>query len=182
MSKHKETNKVKEEQEEILNEEIQQEIVENEDIKNDAIDFDAQLAAEKDKFLRLFAEFENYKKRTTKERLDLYKTANKELMSALLPVLDDFDRALTEIKKSENDELFKGVELIYSKFKSTLTTKGLTLMEVKAGDIFDADIHEAITQIPSPTPELKGKIIDVTEQGYTLGDNIIRFPKVVVGN
>ncbi len=182
MSKHKENKKVTEENKEIVNETKEQIIAENEDVKNLDNDFESQIAVEKDKFLRLFAEFENYKKRTTKERLDLYKTANKELMSALLPVLDDFDRALAEIKKSEDDELYKGVELIYSKFKSTLTSKGLTLMEVKAGDDFNADIHEAITQIPAPTPEMKGKIIDVTEQGYTLGENIIRFPKVVVGN
>lgn len=182
MSKHKESKKVNEEKEEVVNESQQQEVIDNENINNEEIDFDAQLATEKDKFLRLFAEFENYKKRTIKERLDLYKTANKELMSALLPVLDDFDRAIAEIKKTEDVDLYKGVELIYSKFKSTLTFKGLTLMEVKAGDDFNADIHEAVTQIPAPTPEMKGKIIDVTEQGYTLGDNIIRFPKVVVGN
>lgn len=182
MSKHKENKKVKKEKETIVDEIKQQEVVENENINNAEVDFETQLAAEKDKFLRLFAEFENYKKRTTKERLDLYKTANKELMSALLPVIDDFDRALAEIKKTENDELFKGVELIYSKFKTILTNKGLTVMEVKSGEDFDADIHEAITQIPAPSPEFKGKIIDVTEQGYTLGDSIIRFPKVVVGN
>jgi molecular chaperone GrpE len=143
---------------------------------------DELLAVEKDRFLRLFAEFENYKKRTIKERLDLFKTANKELMTALLPVLDDFERALNEIKKADDDELFKGVELISAKFRSTLQQKGLTLMSTKSGDTFDADLHQAITQIPSPSPEMKGKIIDVTEQGYTLGETIIRFPKVVVGN
>lgn len=183
MSKHKEHKKDNPETEDVLKNEMeensQQEVADNEKVENKTEDL---LAAEKDKFLRLFAEFENYKKRTTKERLDLYRTANKELMSALLPVLDDFDRALAEIKKNEDDELFKGVELIYSKFKSTLTSKGLTLMDINSGDDFNADIHEAITQIPSPTPDFKGKIIDVTEQGYTLGETIIRFPKVVVGN
>ena len=89
---------------------------------------------------------------------------------------------MAELKKAENDELFKGVELIQSKFRSTLEQKGLTLMQVKQGDEFDAEIHQAITQITAPKPELKGKIIDVTENGYTLGDTIIRFPKVVVGN
>lgn len=141
-----------------------------------------ELAQEKDKFLRLFAEFENYKRRTAKERIDLFKTANQEVLQALLPVIDDFDRALIEIKKSEDDILLKGVELIYDKFTSTLTSKGLELVSVQAGDAFDADYAEAITQIPSPTPELKGKIVDVIEKGYKLGDKIIRFPKVIVGN
>ena len=186
MSKNKESKKKHNDNldEEIqLNEqENQNEISDNEKVEKNESSTEELLLQEKDKFLRLFAEFENYKKRTVKERLDLFKTANKELMTALLPVLDDFDRALAEIKKSEDDELFKGVELINSKFKNTLLNKGLTLMEVKTGDDFNADLHQAITQIPSPTPELKGKIIDVTEQGYALGDSIIRFPKVVVGN
>lgn len=141
-----------------------------------------ELAKEKDKFLRLFAEFENYKKRTAKERLDLFKTANQEVLQALLPVLDDFDRAMAEIRKSDNGELVRGVELIQEKFKNTLTSKGLEEVEIKAGDAFDADFAEAITQIPSPSPEFKGKIVDVLEKGYKLGDKIIRFPKVVIGN
>ncbi|WP_439952031.1 nucleotide exchange factor GrpE [Flavobacterium psychrotrophum] len=140
------------------------------------------LAAEKDKFLRLFAEFENYKKRTSKERIDLFKTANQEVLQAMLPVLDDFDRALVQISKSEDEVLLKGVELIHNKLKDTLTSKGLEQVELKAGDAFDADFAEAITQIPAPTPKLKGKIVDVVEKGYKLGDKIIRFPKVVLGN
>lgn len=139
------------------------------------------IQAEKDKYLRLFAEFENYKKRTTKERIELFKTASQELMTALLPIMDDFDRGLAEIKKSEDKELLKGMELIQSKFKNTLTQKGLTEIEVKAGDSFDAEIHDAITQIPAPTDDLKGKIIDCVEKGYKLGDKIIRHPKVVMG-
>lgn len=139
------------------------------------------LAKEKDKFLRLFAEFENYKKRTAKERIDLYKTANQEVLLALLPVLDDFDRAMAEISKSGNESLLQGVELIHEKLKSTLTSKGLELVEVRTGDAFNADYAEAITQIPAPSPELKGKIVDVLEKGYKLGDKIIRFPKVVTG-
>lgn len=139
------------------------------------------LAKEKDKFLRLFAEFENYKRRTAKERLDLFKTANQEVLQAMLPVLDDFDRALIEIKKSDDDVLLKGVELIHEKLKNTLNSKGLEAVEVKAGDIFNADFAEAITQIPAPSPNLKGKIVDVLEKGYKLGDKIIRFPKVVIG-
>ncbi len=141
-----------------------------------------ELAKEKDKFLRLFAEFENYKKRTTKERIDLFKTANQEVLQALLPVLDDFDRAMTQISKSEDEVLLKGVELIHEKLKSTLVGKGLEQVEVKAGDDFNADFAEAITQIPAPSDDLKGKIVDVIEKGYKLGDKIIRFPKVVIGN
>ncbi len=140
------------------------------------------LAAEKDKFLRLFAEFENYKRRTSKERVELFKTANQEVLLAMLPVLDDFDRALVEISKSGEESLVKGVELIHEKLKSTLVAKGLEEVEVKAGDAFDADFAEAITQIPAPSDDLKGKIVDVLEKGYKLGDKIIRFPKVVIGN
>mgnify|MGYP003602441783 FL=1 len=139
------------------------------------------LAKEKDKFLRLFAEFENYKRRTTKERIELFKTASQEVLLALLPVLDDFDRAMVEINKSEDELLAKGVELIHEKLKGTLVTKGLEVVDVKAGDAFDADFAEAITQIPAPSDELKGKIVDVLEKGYKLGDKIIRFPKVVIG-
>ncbi|RDI11192.1 molecular chaperone GrpE [Flavobacterium sp. AG291] len=141
-----------------------------------------ELAKEKDKFLRLFAEFENYKKRTSKERLDLFKTANQEVLQAMLPVLDDFDRAMVQISKSEDEVLLKGVELIHNKLKDTLVSKGLEQVEIKAGDAFDADFAEAITQIPAPSDDLKGKIVDVIEKGYKLGDKIIRFPKVVIGN
>lgn len=141
-----------------------------------------ELAKEKDRFLRLFAEFENYKKRTSKERLDLFKTANQEVLQAMLPVLDDFDRALVQIAKSEDETLLKGVELIHNKLKDTLVSKGLEQVELKAGDDFNADFAEAITQIPAPSDDLKGKIVDVVEKGYKLGDKIIRFPKVVIGN
>ena len=140
------------------------------------------LASEKDKFLRLFAEFENYKRRTTKERIELFKTANQEVLLAMLPVLDDFDRALAEIKKTDDNILIQGVELIQEKLKSTLVSKGLEEVEIKAGDTFNADFAEAITQIPAASPKMKGKIVDVIEKGYKLGDKIIRFPKVVIGN
>ena len=142
----------------------------------------ADLAQEKDKFLRLFAEFENYKRRTTKERIELFSTASQDVIKALLPVLDDFDSALLEMSKSEATELSKGVELIKNKLYSTLEQKGLELVEVKSGEVFNADDHEAITQIPAPTDDMKGKIIDVIEKGYKLGDKVIRFPKVVIGN
>jgi molecular chaperone GrpE len=140
------------------------------------------LVVEKDKFLRLFAEFENYKRRTAKERMELFKTANQEVMQAMLPVMDDFDRALTEIKKTDDNILIQGVELIQEKLRNTLISKGLEEVEIKIGDIFNADFAEAITQIPAPSPNLKGKIVDVIEKGYKLGDKIIRFPKVVIGN
>ncbi|WP_010522126.1 nucleotide exchange factor GrpE [Aquimarina agarivorans] len=139
-------------------------------------------AVEKDKFLRLFAEFENYKKRTSKERIELFKTAGQEVLQALLPVLDDFDRAGKEIEKSEDEALKQGVTLIHNKLKDILKLKGLEQVEVNSADTFDADIHEAITQIPAPSDDLKGKIIDVVEKGYKLGDKIIRYPKVVTGN
>ena len=139
------------------------------------------LEKEKDKYLRLFAEFENYKKRTTRERVELFKTAGQEVIEALLPVIDDFDRAYNEISKTEEKELLKGVELIRAKLKDTLKAKGLEPIAVGQGDDFDADIHEAVTQIPAPDKKLKGKIIDVIEVGYKLGEKIIRFPKVVIG-
>ena len=139
------------------------------------------LAKEKDKYLRLFAEFENYKRRTVKERIELFKTANQEVVSAMLPVLDDFDRAITEISKTEDGPILKGIELISEKLKNTLVAKGLEVVEINVGDVFNADFAEAITQIPAPTDNLKGKIVDVLEKGYKLGDKIIRFPKVVIG-
>ena len=141
----------------------------------------AELEKEKDKFLRLFAEFENYKRRTSKERVEMFKTASQDVIVSMLPVLDDFDRALNEIKKDRDKELLKGVELISNKFRETLRSKGLEQMEVKEGDTFDAEIHEAITQIPAPKDKLKGKVVDVVEKGYKLGDRIIRYPKVVTG-
>lgn len=157
---------------------------EQEEVKAEESELDkykADLEKEKDKFLRLFAEFENYKRRTSKERVELFKTAGQEVMQAMLPVLDDFDRALKEISRSEDKELLKGVELISDKLKSTLNNKGLEQLEVNQGDTFDAEIHEAITQIPAPQKDLKGKVVDVVEKGYKLGDRIIRHPKVVVG-
>ena len=139
------------------------------------------LAKEKDKFIRLFAEFENYKRRTAKERIDLFKTASQDVMVALLPVLDDFDRAYIEISKTDEKDILKGVEIISNKLKDTLKQKGLEPIVVKQGDTFNADDHEAITQIPAPNENLKGKIIDVIEKGYKLGEKVIRFPKVVIG-
>ena len=140
----------------------------------------SELKNENDKYLRLFAEFENFRKRTTKERLELYKTASSELMEALLPVTDDMDRALVEFKKSKNEELIKGYELILNKFSDILKSNGLVKIVVNNGDVFDADKHEAITQIKAPNKKMTGKIVDVIESGYMIGDKILRYPKVVV--
>ena len=160
-------------------------VSENQEVQTPELSIEEQLqvdlAAEKDKFLRLFAEFENYKRRTSKERMDLFKTANQEVLQAMLPVLDDFDRAWVQISKSEDEALVTGVQLIHDKLRNTLVSKGLEEVEVRAGDAFNADFAEAITQIPAPTDKLKGKIVDVIEKGYKLGDKIIRFPKVIIG-
>lgn len=168
---------------------IEKEQVEN--VQTETVDVEEQtveeklqdeLKQEKDKFLRLFAEFENYKRRTSKERIELFSTASEDVMKTLLPVLDDFERALTHIEEDkEAEELRKGVLLIYQKLVKTLEQKGLTAIAIEKGDDFNADNHEAITQIPAPTDDLKGKIIDVVEKGYKLGEKIIRFPKVVIG-
>ncbi|SFR67361.1 nucleotide exchange factor GrpE [Maribacter stanieri] len=165
-----------EDQEQKLENENEEEEMSVEETLND------ELAKEKDKFLRLFAEFENYKRRTSKERMELFKTAGQEVIVSLLPVLDDFDRAIKELAKSDDKEAFKGVELINVKLRETLKNKGLEMLDVNAGDVFDADIHEAITQLPAPDKKMKGKVIDVIEKGFKLGDRIIRHPKVVVGN
>ena len=173
MSK-KRAKKIKEpKKENPIKHEINQQLEDNSDVD--------ELQLEKQKFLRLFAEFENYKKRTARERIELFTTASEELMTSLLPILDDFDRANAEIEKNMDNEIFKGVVLIQNKFKDILTSKGLSLIEVKKGDEFNADNHEAVTQIEATSAKLKGKIIDVIEKGYKLGEKIIRYPKVVIG-
>lgn len=140
------------------------------------------LAEEKDRYMRLFAEFENYKKRTAKERNEFFQYANQDMMVSMLSILDDFERALKEISKNGSEADLKGVELIYQKFKNQLKDKGLKTIEVKTGDDFNVDLHEAVTSIPAPSPDLKGKIVDVIEIGYMLHDKVIRFTKVVTGN
>jgi molecular chaperone GrpE len=174
------------EEQEINNEQETVQVEENQEVEAEAVIEEPTpeelIQAEKDKFLRLFAEFENYKKRTTRERIELFKTAGQEVMTSLLPVVDDFERALSHIEENkETEELRKGVLLIYQKLYNTLEQKGLSKVETKDGDTFDAEIHEAITQIPAPTKGLKGKVIDCVEKGYKLGDKIIRYPKVVIG-
>lgn len=148
-----------------------------EDIKN----LEEQIAELKDKHLRLFSEFDNYRKRTTKERVELFKTAHSDLMQELLPILDDFDRAMKSFEESEDVEAVKeGVQLIHNKLQGTLEKKGLKCMDSQGKD-FDTDYHEAITEIPAPTDDLKSKVVDVVEKGYTLNDKVIRYAKVVVG-
>ena len=147
----------------------------------DEVNIEDQVKEEKDKFLRLFAEFENYKRRTAKERIELFSTASEEVMVSLLPILDDFDRASAEIEKDNDNEIFKGVLLIKNKLFDSLKSKGLALIEVNKGDEFNADDHEAVTQIPAPSKKMEGKIIDVIEKGYKLGEKVIRYPKVVIG-
>jgi len=168
-------------EEEINNTESEAQVEETQEVVEEVLTPEELIQVEKDKFLRLFAEFENYKKRTTKERIELFKTAGQDLMTSMLPIMDDFDRGLAEIKKSKDKELLKGMQLISDKLKKTLEQKGLSIMDVRAGDAFNADIHEAITQIPAPSAKLKGKVIDCIESGYKLGDKIIRYPKVVIG-
>ena len=141
-----------------------------------------QLADQKDKNLRLFADFENLRKRTAKERIELNSTANQELMSALLPVVDDFGRAMKNLKTLDaKKEVLEGVELIQSKFEKILESKGLKAMDDTTGKEFDVDVMEAITKIPAPSPDMGGKVIDEIERGYKLGDKILRYSKVVVG-
>ena len=137
-----------------------------------------QIKNEKDKYVRLFAEFENYKRRTAKERIDLFKTAGKEVLSSLIPVVEDFKRALNQEDSSKDDT--QGIQLIYNKLLETLKNQGLEELEVEIGDSFDSEIHEAISQIPAQNDDHKGKIIDIIEGGYKLGDQVIKFPKVVV--
>lgn len=146
-----------------------------------ARDIEAELKEKDDKYLRLYAEFENYKRRTSAERIELFKTAGQEIMLAMIPVLDDFERALKAMETAtEISAVKEGVELVSHKFKNTLMQKGLKPME-SIGKPFDADLHEAITNIPAPTEDMKDKVIDEVEKGYYLGDKVIRYAKVVVG-
>lgn len=144
-------------------------------------ELEQELGESKDKFLRLFAEFDNFKKRTAKERMDFRATAGLDTLQAFLPVMDDFDRAKKVAEADDNEEVFtEGVTLVYQKLKSVLTSKGIKVME-STGETFDPELHEAITEIPAPSEEMKGKIIDTIEQGYYLNDKIIRYARVVVG-
>jgi len=142
-----------------------------------------QLIELKDKYLRLYSEFENYRRRTSRERFDFMETANEELILSLLPVLDDLKRAGESFNNVPDiDGLKKGFNLISNKLKKSLEQKGLKLIIVKQGDAFNADLHEAVSKIPAPKKKLSGKIVDTIEDGYQLGDKVIRYAKVVIGN
>lgn len=171
------------------NEELEEELIENQEAQEETVaesddavaTLEANLAEAKDKHLRLFAEFENFRKRSSKEKLELRKTAAADTLLAILPVLDDFDRAKKSADSEDSEEKFsEGVVLVYDKLYKTLDGLGLEQME-STNEPFDPEIHEAITEIPAPTEELKGKVIDTIEKGYKLNDKIIRYAKVVVG-
>lgn len=186
-------NKMTKKQEEIQDEEVIKDVKDTKSKKKtksskkdkltDRIEeLEQELSESKDKFLRLFAEFDNFKKRTAKERIDFRATAGMDALQAFLPVMDDFDRAKKVAENEDNNEEFsEGVKLVYQKLKSVLTSKGIKVME-STGETFDPELHEAITEIPAPTEDMKGKIIDTIEQGYYLNDKIIRYARVVVGN
>jgi molecular chaperone GrpE len=163
-------------------EEIDNDQTQNEDTSSSIEKLENENQELKDKYLRLFAEFDNYKKRTVKERLDLMRTAAQETILAILPVLDDFDRAKKLADEPGSTEVFsEGANIVYHKLYAVLKNKGLEPMDTHHQP-FDPEFHEALTEIPAPTDELKGKILDTIEKGYKLGDKIIRYAKVVVGN
>ena len=142
----------------------------------------AELEESKDKYLRLYSEFENFRRRTAKEKLEMVDSANEGLIQMLLPILDDFERADKSMSEAEDISSVKeGVDLIYNKLKNVLDQKGVKVIEAEKGSEFDLELHEAITQIPAPEDDLKGKVVDVIEKGYKLNDKVIRFSKVVTG-
>lgn len=156
-------------------------ITENTD-SNAQADWEAKYNEVNDKYLRLYSEFDNYRRRVTRERSELISGAGADMLKAMLPVVDDFERGLKNMEKATDVlALREGVELIYNKLKSTLQNKGLEEMRA-VGQVFDADIHEAITQIPVPDEDMKGKVVDEVEKGYYLNGKVIRYAKVVVGS
>ncbi|MEJ6755201.1 MAG: nucleotide exchange factor GrpE [Flavobacteriales bacterium] len=172
MSKKK--NKAKEESEKEINVDTSKETSNETTIKEINLDF-------KDKYIRLYSEFENYRKRTAREKIDIITNASENVLKEIIPVLDDFERAITNNEKVEDLSIIKeGFELIHNKMYKTLTNQGLKPMD-SIGKSFDPDIHEAITKIPAPKNKMKGKVMDVIEKGYTLNEKVIRFAKVVIG-
>lgn len=160
---------------ETASEQIENEqLVDSQDESGESAHLQVQYEELKDKHIRLMAEFDNYKKRTLKEKIDMMKSASQDIMAAMLSVLDDFDRA------QQNNELSEGIQLIHSKFFNVLKQKGLEVMDTN-GQLFDPEYHEALTEIPAPTEDLKGKVVDTIEKGYMLGEKIIRHAKVVIG-
>ena len=174
MSKHKKNPEIKSEDEEIKTEE-------SIEVKEEKADnFEEKFNELNDKYLRLYSEYDNYRKRTANEKIELIKTAAEGTILALLPILDDFERALPTMEKSEDKTHYEGIMLIYNKLKRTLEQKGLE--EIKAvGEPFNTDEHEALTQIPAPSEDMKDKVIDVVQKGYKLNGKVIRYARVVVG-
>ena len=171
MKKKKKSEKIEEREEQIV--EQPEDAKHNESIEEE-VDF-------QDKYMRLYAEFDNFRKRTMREKADLISSASSDIMTQILPLVDDFDRS--EANATDDVEVMKeGMKLIHSKLVAILSSKGLKPMDTKAGDDFDVDIHEAIANIPAPSDDLKGKIVDVIEKGYLLGDKVLRYAKVVVAN
>ena len=153
-----------------------------EDAESDTVEkLKEELESAKDKYIRLYSEFDNFRKRTAREKLELIQSANEQLIKALLPVADDFERAENAFPNKADKDL-AGFFLIHSKFKKVLELYGIKAMDAAPGSEFNADLHEAISQIQAPVPEWKGKIVDVVEKGYLLNDKVIRYAKVVVGN
>ena len=151
------------------------------DMELQLVSLQKQIEEQKDKFLRLYADFDNYKKRTAKERLDLIQTAGKDIMTAMLPVSDDMDRAIKYMNESEDLTIIKeGLNLVYAKFRNTLEQNGLKAFN-SIGETFDVEKHEAITEIPAASEDMKGKVMDEIEKGYLLNNKLIRYAKVVVG-
>lgn len=182
-----EKNSVEEQEEKVENTAENEETTGSEDSNpeeelSDSENKDIEIQELKDKHLRLYSEFDNFRRRTQKEKLELYKTAGEDIFKALLPVMDDFERAKKSMEETNDyDSLKVGVDLIYNKFLHLFKSNGLEPMTDIVGSDFDSEIHEAITQIPAPSDDLKGKVVDVVEQGYTLKEKVIRFAKVVVG-
>lgn len=173
----KETKSEKKSEEEEVKVEKEEAKVEKKTEKTDT----EKLSEMNDKYLRLAAEYDNYRKRTLKEKMDLTKSAGEDILVNILPVMDDFERGLDSIDKAKDIKAVKeGVQLIYNKFSEFLKQRGIKEIEAKEKD-FDTDMHEAITKIPAPTEELKGKVVDVIEKGYYLNEKVIRFSKVVIG-
>lgn len=153
---------------------------EGDELKKQLEELSDKLAKEKDDYLRLMAEFETFRRRSSEEKLNIVSTAAADTIKGLLPVLDDCERAMEILEKSSDDAAKEGTSLIYSKLMDYLKTKGLARIEAK-GEIFDTDFHEAVTQFPAPSEDMKGKVIDVVQTGYTLNGKVLRYAKVVVG-
>lgn len=177
------TKKTNKEEEKIVNssEDVVTETDEMTQLKEQLAQKTAEVEELNDQLLRKIAEFDNYRKRTLKEKAELILNGGEKTISAILPVLDDMERALSGMKNSEDiSAVIEGVELIYKKFVDTLEKQGVTIIETKDAD-FNVDLHEAVAQIPAPTEDMKGKIIDCTLKGYKMGDKVIRHSQVVVG-